>query len=246
MRKVNLIVLALVAIYLLAVLAAAGESTTLPGVPVTQEQHHHLVLENPCVNVFEVEVAPHDATLMHQHLQDYMFVIFGNADITNAVAGKPEAKVKPPDSTVIFSRAPFAHMIANNGDTVFRNITIELLRPQGEMKKFYPSINEALATGTPDQKGIREVGVLETEEVRVVAAGIAVNSTWSPAHDGRDRLVIMIDKIHDTSGVKEKNSPFPAGMFAWVPAGKGWSVANNSGQEMKLMMLEFKDSATKR
>lgn len=69
----------------------------------------------------------------------------GDADLTNAVAGKPEAKIKLPDLTVNFSRRPFAHIAANNGDTTFRNITIELLYPQGEMKKFYPSINEALS-----------------------------------------------------------------------------------------------------
>jgi len=52
----------------------------------------------------------------------------------------------------------------------------------------------------------------------------------------------MIDKIHNTSGPKEHNSPFPAGMLAWVPAGKSWRVTNPSAQPMKLMVLEFKDS----
>ena len=98
-------------------------------------------------------------------------------------------------------------------DAAFRNITIELLRPQGEMKKFYRTINDALSAGRPDEKGIRQVSLLETDEMRGVAAGIAASSSWSPAHDGRDRLVIMIDKIHDSSGAKEKNSPFPAGKW---------------------------------
>jgi hypothetical protein len=244
--KISFVVLGLAATScLFAALAAADESAKLPGVPVTQERHHHLVLENPYVRVFEVEVAPHEATLMHQHLNDYVFIVFGDTDITNAVAGKPEAKLTPPDLSVFFSRAPFAHIATNNSDTPFRNITIELLRPQGEMKKSYSSINEALSAGTPDQKGIRQVGVLESEEMRGVATGIAAKSTFAPPHDGRDRLVVMLDRIHDTSGAREKNSPFPAGMLAWVPADKGWSVANKSGQEMKLMVLEFKDTSKK-
>lgn len=244
MRRLLLLVLAASLLIASAyrTLSAADEAAALPGVPVTQEQHHHLVLQNPYVKVFEVEVGPHDATLMHQHLYDYTYIVFGDADLTNSVAGKPEAKLKLPDLTVNFSRGPFAHIAANNGDTAFRNITVELLRKQGEMKKSYPTISEALSAGTPDAKGIRQVGVLETEEMRVVAAGVAAKTSWSPAHDGRDRLVIVIDKINDTSAGKEKNSPFPAGMLAWVPAGKRWNLPNPSAQEMKLMVLEFKDT----
>jgi hypothetical protein len=119
----------------------------------------------------------------------------GDADLTNAVAGKPEAKIKLPDLTVNFSRGPFAHIPPIMAIPPVRNITIELLHPQGEMKKFYPSINEALSAATPDQRGTRQVGVLETDEMGVVAASVAANSSRSPAHDGRDRLVVMIGNV---------------------------------------------------
>ena len=56
----------------------------------------------------------------------------------------------------------------------------------------------------------------------------------------------MIDNIYGTSRAKEKNSPFPDGMLAWVPAGKSWTVANKLGKEMKLMILEFNDTAGRR
>jgi hypothetical protein len=135
-----------------------------------------------------------------------------------------------PDLTVGFSPG-HAHVAANNGSTAFRNITVELLRPQGVMKRFYPTINAALSASPPDGAGIRQAGLLETNETGVVAAVIAPSSSWSPARDGRDRLVIMIDTIHDTSGPTEQNSSFPAGMLAWAPAGENWTVANKSGKE---------------
>jgi hypothetical protein len=227
------------------VIATLAQAPTLPGVPISQEQHHHLVFENSYTKTYEVEVGPHDATLMHQHLYDYAYVVFGDADLTNSVAGKPEAKLQLPDLTVNFSRGPFAHIAANNGGTAFRNITIELLHPQGEMKKYYPSISEALKSGAPDATGIRQVGVLETDEMRVMATSIPAESKWSPAQDGRDRLVIMLDKIRDT-GPKEKNSPFPAGMLAWAPANTSRSFPNKSRSEMKLMVIEFKDGGAAR
>jgi hypothetical protein len=44
---------------------SAGErASNLPGVPIAQEKHHHLVLENAYVKVYEVEVGPRHATLI--------------------------------------------------------------------------------------------------------------------------------------------------------------------------------------
>ena len=231
-----------------AVLAAAlvmschATDDALPGVPISQERHHHLVLENSFVKAYEVEVAPHESTLMHQHLYDYVYIIFGEDDITNAVAGKPEVKVQQPDLAVNFSPGPFAHVATNNSDAPFRNITIELLHRQGEVKKFHPTVRAALDTGVGDDKTARQATVLQTDDVQVVAVAVAPKSSWSPPRDDHSRLVVRIDNIQNT-GTKEKNAPFPAGMLAWVPAGKSWTVSNTGAGIDKLLVLEFKDTA---
>jgi hypothetical protein len=240
MRRLSFLIIAAVLFSSYRVAPVAAGADELPGVPVSQERHHHLVLENSFVKAYEVEVGPRESTLMHQHLHDYTYVVFGDADITNAVAGKPEVKVKMPDLAVNFSPGPFAHVATNNGDAPFRNITIELLRPQGEVKKSYSSLREALATSA-DENSSHEVTVLETNEVRIVAVAVAAKSNWSAPKDKRNRLVVKTGKIYDTSGLKEKNSPFPAGMLTWVPAGQGWSMSNTALGVEKLMVLEFKD-----
>ena len=190
-------------------------------------------------------MAPGDATQMHQHYYDNLFVVFGDADLTKTVAGKKPTKLNLSDLGIDFGREPYAHIIANNGKIPFRNITVELLQTQGQVKNFYSSINDALDTAPPDGSGIRQARVLETEEVLVVAAAVPSSTAWSPPHDGHDRLVVMLDKIHDGSELTEKNSPFPAGMLAWLPADTGLSVPNESDQQMKLMILTFKDTPLK-
>jgi len=217
----------------------------LPGVPIAQEPHHHLVFQNSFVNVYEIEVAPGDATLMHQHYYDNLFVVFGDADLTNAVAGQKPTKLSLSDLGIHFAREPYAHIIANKDKLPFRNITVELLQTQGELKNFSSSINEALDTAPPDGWGIRQGRVLETDQVQVVAVAVPSSTAWSPPHDGHDRLVVMLDKINDASGPTEKNSPFPAGMLAWFPADTDLSIPNESDQQMKLMILEFKDTPPK-
>jgi hypothetical protein len=217
----------------------------LPGVPIAQEPHHHLVFQNSFVNVYEIEVAPGDATLMHQHYYDNLFVVFGDADLTNTVAGKKPEKLGISDLGIHFAREPYAHIIANNGKVPFRNITVELLQTQGQVKNFSSSINDALGTTPPDGSGIREARVLETDEVQVVAVAIPSSTAWSPPHDGHALLVVMLDKINDGAGPTEKNSPFPAGMLAWFPADTELRVPNESDERMKLMILEFKDTPAK-
>jgi hypothetical protein len=217
----------------------------LPGVPIAQEPHHHLVFQNSFVNVYEIEVAPGDATLMHQHYYDNLFVVFGDATLTNTVAGEQPAKLDLSDLGIHFAREPYAHIIANKGKLPFRNITVELLQTQGELKNFSSSINDALDAAPPDGWGIRQGRVLETDEVQAVAAAVPSSTAWSPPHDGHDRLVILLDKINDGSGPMEKNSPFPAGMVAWFPADTDLSVPNESDQQMKLMILKFKDTPPK-
>jgi len=217
----------------------------LPGVPIAQEPHHHLVSQNYFVNVYEIEVAPGDATLMHQHYYDNVFVVFGDADLTNTVAGEKPTKLNLSDLGIHFAREPYAHIIANNGKLPFRNITVELLQTQGPVKNFYSGINEALEMASPDDAGIRQAPLMETGEVGVVAVAVPSSTAWSPPHDGHDRLVVRLDRINNGSGPTEKNSPFPAGMLAWFPADTDLSVPNESDQQMKLMILEFKDTPPK-
>jgi hypothetical protein len=217
----------------------------LPGVPIAQEPHHHPVFRNAFVNVYEIEVPPGDATLMHQHYYDNLFVVFGDADLTNTVAGRQPEKLGLSDLGIHFAREPYAHIVANKGKVPFRNITVELLQTQGPVKNFYSGINNALEIAPPDGTGIRQASVLETNEVRVTAAAVPSSTAWSPPHDGHDRLVVMLDKINDASGSTEKGSPFPAGMLAWFPADTELSIPNESDQQMKLMILEFKDTPPK-
>lgn len=229
----------------LGVLAAAWPQnvrvvSALPGEPIAQEPHHHLVLGNAYVNVYEVEVGPRDATLMHDHNYDNFFVAFGDSELTNTVAGQPPAALNLSDLAVHFAREPYAHVIANKGKFAFRNITIELLQAQGEMKSFYTSLNDALNVAAPDGSGIRQNRILETDELRVLAVAVPSSTAWSTPYDGRGRLLVLLDKINDGSAPTDANSPFPAGMVRWLPAYSELRVPNESDQPLKLMILEFK------
>jgi hypothetical protein len=216
----------------------------LPGLPIAREPHHHLVFENEFVKVYEVEVGAHSATLEHQHEYDNLFVVFGDSRLTNRVTGKLATHVDLADLAVNFAREPYSHVIQNNNDEPFRNITIELLRPQGELKEFYPSLDAALAAVPGSSRSVRQATVLQTQEMRLRAVSVSAGSSWSVPHDGREHLLVPVDKIHD-AGPREANSPFPAGMVAWISADHDWHVYKAGRHEMRLMVLDFAESRGK-
>lgn len=109
-------------------------------VPVENEPHHHLVFENEYVRVFKVEVAPHEATLVHRHKRDYVVVTIGDAEVTNAVVGKEPKKWSFKDGDVTFLEASgeksFAHKAVNERGKPFRNYTIEIKTGRGVASNF--------------------------------------------------------------------------------------------------------------
>jgi hypothetical protein len=67
------------ALFPLLILFFAAQTTT--EVEITAEPSHHLAIENEYIRVFNVEIAPHAATLMHRHLHDYVYVTIGDAHL---------------------------------------------------------------------------------------------------------------------------------------------------------------------
>lgn len=98
-------------------------------VPIDKEPAHHFAIENEFLRVFDVVVAPHAATLMHRHDLDYMFVILGDADISNERINEKPVVLQLKDGDVRYSKGGFAHIARNMADTPFHNITIELKNP---------------------------------------------------------------------------------------------------------------------
>src|SRR5919197_2783922 len=105
----------MIKIWLTVLLLAAVLFSAQSGneVEITNEGHHHLVLENSYVRVFKVEVPPKDATLMHRHRHDYIFVTIGASQVSNEVQGKPAVELKLQDGQTMFIPGDFAHIARN-------------------------------------------------------------------------------------------------------------------------------------
>ncbi|MGB2898202.1 MAG: hypothetical protein WBB89_02980 [Candidatus Acidiferrum sp.] len=226
-------------------------------VPIPKEPHHHLVLENEYVRVFRVSVPAHGATLLHQHDVPYLYVALGLADVINAVQGKPEVHLVMADGQLGYSPGHFAHIARTDSGLVFNNVTIELLRPQGEPKNLCDKVVDGPAlTCTGEVKGLPadsplrvlpKLGIgprrsFETDEIVVASYSLSLVGTYN--EDSKSpRLFVAEDgpQLHvEIAG--ESARSLSNGETVWLDAGKEWKIIlPRQDKPTRFLMIRFKD-----
>jgi quercetin dioxygenase-like cupin family protein len=207
-------------------------------VEITAEPHHQLALMNQYVRVFKVDVPPHQATLMHCHRHDYVYVTLGATELENDVEGKPPARLKLQDGETRFSPGPFAHVVKVLADTPFRNVTIELLQDRNpDMAKW------------DEERGL---DILQggTEDVLFVKDGARVSDIQlqpgamipQHRHPGPHLLVAVTDLELRTSpsGKTSKPVELKVGDVRWIPAGPAHTLMNLGNRPARFITVEFK------
>ena len=111
------------------------------------------------------------------------------AGAINAVAGKPEMHLSMTDGQVGYSGSGFAHLVRTDAGSAYNNLTIELLRPQGEPRNLCHKITEGplndCPAGNVDKlpadsplrliaQAIRLNRLFETEEISVTSFTMAL------------------------------------------------------------------------
>jgi quercetin dioxygenase-like cupin family protein len=210
-----------------------------PEVEITNEANHHLVLENEYVRAFQVEVAPQQATLMHWHRHDYLYVTLGDSNVSNEVKGKAPVELKLKDGQTGFSPATFAHIARNLASRPFRNVTIELMQ------------DEKFRTAPPKWDEERGLHVLNggTQEILFVKDNARVSEFelqpggMIPSHHHKGpHLVVAItdlDVRSDIEGRGSTPSQLKSGECKWVPGGYTHTLTNVGKQSAKFVTVEF-------
>jgi quercetin dioxygenase-like cupin family protein len=226
------------ALVLAAIALAAQDASE---VEITAEPHHHLAIENAYVRVFKVEVAPHDATLMHDHHHDYVYVTLGPAQIENDVKGKPPNTFKLQDGETRFVPGNFAHLVRNLADTPFRNVTIEILQDEAAHKTPPPAWDEDRGLNVLMGGGTQDIMFVQ-DGVRVSETDLQPGATVPSHHHSGPHLLIALADLDIRSDVEGKGpmpGHFKSGDVKWLPGGYTHTLTNTGKQEAKFVTLEF-------
>ena len=207
-------------------------------VPISQEPHHHLVLENEYTRVYDVTVPAHQSTLMHRHDNDYLAVILEPAEIQNAVVGRPVTKGRAGKGEVRFAVAPLTHRLINSGDTPFRNVTIEILKKKsGTPKETTPERGLDVGHG-----GLSDT-VVDNSEVRVQDVQIAAGGMLHKHTHKFPFLVVALSDLDLHNMPQGKPAAMvhqKAGEVKWTGAGSTHEMMNAGKQQAHFIEVEFK------
>ena len=215
-------------------------SAEAPAVELTAEPAHHLALENERVRVFQVEVAPRAATLLHRHGHDYLFVTLGDAHIANEVQGKAPVEVGLADGETRFTPGDFAHIARNLADRPFRNVTIELM--QDEKLRQAPSPWPE-AEADREFPGVRIKVLFVRDGARVSQVELQPGATVPSHHHDGPHLVVAVSDLElrsDVEGQSPMTGTLKSGDVRWVPGGFTHTLTNTGNSPARLVTVEFK------
>jgi hypothetical protein len=230
-------------------------------VPISEEPHHRLLLQNDFTRVYNVMVPPLDTTLLHQHDLPYVYVTLGPADIINAIVGKPELHQILQDGETHYSPGHFAHVARTDSGMQFQNVTIELVHPQGTLKNLCKDVLPGAPLDCPEQKVAEDksrtkkgqpeaspttddVPYFETDEIRVDLHKVSSGNDYVDATPKTDALLVALSGANLDANLGGEHASFlHGGDVLWMPAGKHRRIVDFLGTRSTFLLISFKDSA---
>jgi quercetin dioxygenase-like cupin family protein len=235
--------LVLALLFSASLLAQAPEPMPLAHGNTPGEPHHHLKIENEYVRVYYVEVPPHENTQLHQHDHDYLFVTLGDSDVINAVRDKPEIHLVLKDGETHFTRGGFAHVARNLADIPFRNVTVELLKPQEGARNVCGPVIPNVGFAACDPAPMTQ---FETAEVRLDHVVLSLKGKLKEKGSTLAFLVVGLGGSEVKINTKSKPPrTLHEGEVEWFDAGSDvqFSGEGDSNRAPQFLKLTFKDSA---
>jgi hypothetical protein len=232
--------------FLAALLALVLPSQTPSVIPLSSEPHHHLVFHNRFVNVYHVEVAPHDAVLLHRHDYDAISIMLADAEVTVHAQGKPDAHQNLTAAQVRLQPMGYAHSTAIDGDTTYRNVTVELLLPQHAESNLCAAVMPGqplhcdATPAEPQEKGWRSAEQFQTDRTRVSLERIEAHRGMTLDKSSGNLLLIAIDPVGVKAGKESKE--MRSGDFMWLAAGhKTGTIRNPTDREARIVTFFLRD-----
>ncbi len=217
-------------------------------IPLASEPHHHLALHNEYLNVYEVEVAPHDSVQLHRHQFDAISIMMSNSEVVVRAPGQPDVRQKLSEGQVRLQPSGYVHSTSIEGDTIYRNVTVELLfRQQGGHNLCAKVIatqglNCASKQAPPLSSTDMEQPQYETDQTSLILIGVPPHQNVSLGNSGRSELIVSLDNVLvATTGETGPAKPMRPGDFKWIAVGQAASVfQNNSDKEARLISFRLK------
>lgn len=241
---------ALIAAALYFPLACYPQETGI--LPLESEPHHRLVLHNEYVNVYSVEVQPHDFVRLHKHKADAISIMLSNSEITVHAPGKPDLHQKVANGQLRLQFAGYVHSTSIDGDSTYRNVTVELLVPQQSPQNFCAAVIAAQATNCPEAPAHfltlerTDQPQFQTAQTDVALIRISLGQSSTLEKTAFPQLLVVLDDL-ETEGGNTPRKVLRAGDFLWRDANTAPGVFKSvSPSEARIVVFSFKNEKSEK
>ncbi len=227
---------------------SAARSQAPAVIPLSSEPHHHLALHNEYVNLYQVEVAPHDTVILHRHDFDAISVMLSDSEVTVRAPGKPEVHQTLSDGQIRLQPRGYVHSTTIDGNTGYHNVTIELLRSQQGARNLCALVIATLPLNCftdqeiPPSATHFEQPQFETDQTRASLIRVLPHQSVTLSVSAHPQLIVLLDALSVVA--QEKNNAalqLRSGDFLWLAEGKLAQIfRNESDREARLISFVLK------
>jgi hypothetical protein len=139
------------------------------------------------------------------------------------------------------------HSTSIDGETTYRNVTVELLLPQQGARNLCAPVIAALplncsSAQPPPTATHRDQPQFETDQTYLTFIRVLPHQSVTLGDPGRSELIVALDAIAVTAaGGKSQGNSLHPGDFVWLEVGKPVQIFKNNGdREARLISFALK------
>ena len=229
----------LLALCLVHPLAAQSETP----VAMEDESHHHLLLDNEKVRLFEVDLGAHESIPLTRHDHNYLVITLADSEIASWAEGQAGViTYRYEQNDIRFFFGGPARALRNDTPNAYHNLTIEFLNPkvttfgyEAKAGKWEYGSSAMLPPKDP-QKAFTDT--MDLGEARARDVQLLPDDPYSEPEKDVDELLIPLTDIElKKAGErirKDRTEPL------WIPAGRKVKLVNDATVPARMVVLELK------
>jgi hypothetical protein len=181
---------------------------------------------------------------LHKHEFDAIGIMLGDAEITVSAPGKPDSHQKVAGGQLRLQQAGYVHSTVIDGDTAYRNVTVELLLQQQERRNICAGVISTqplnCRSAQVDSAAFSEQSQFETKQTKINLIRLKPQKSFTLDASAQSRLVVVLDEAVVVSAANNPPKALHSGDILWRDGNSPAQMLENAGsKEIRLVTFTF-------
>jgi hypothetical protein len=225
----------------------SGTGRAQDAVDITSEPHHHQLLENDQVRVFDVSIGAHSSTQPTRHDHNYLVVTLCDCEIASWAEGQAGViTYRYNRNDVRFFFGGRARTMRNDTPNEYHNLTVEFLNPKVTTFGYQPDAGHweygSSALPPPVDSRAKFANVMALGEATVKDVQLLPGDAYpAPEKEAAELLIALSDLDLKTRESRIRKSQ---GELAWIGPGRKLDLVNNDTEPARFVLIELRLQAS--